>query len=349
MRMIRPTPQIWSLLAGMRFFFAFWVLSDHTYNFGPTDRAIPVFSKSGLVAVLCFLVISGFSIAHSVTTRPKGFYARRFWRIAPVNVIALCICAIGFALAGKLWANGTEIEAPGLWTWVVHALFLQSIFPPIMGAFFPSWSLSIEAVLYAIAPLLLRTRAILILISSAISCALFAAWPKLSTGYIAQAPYGYAVGAFAFAWLAGWMAYKAPRSMAMTGFFVVLGWAVINADAYGFQTTDRIAVFSTYLTWTCTVVLINFPPALSMSDRVSRILVYLGDLSFPLYLVHYPVLFLISSIVWRSYPQTNYGFVHVIVALIAADIVLRITDGKYRSTGVALIKRMVPRKQPEQS
>ena len=45
---------IWPLLAGLRFFFATWVLFDHTYNFGPADRAMPIFTKSGLVADVLF-------------------------------------------------------------------------------------------------------------------------------------------------------------------------------------------------------------------------------------------------------------------------------------------------------
>jgi hypothetical protein len=54
-----PTSEFRSLLGG--FLFGLRVLFDHTYNFGPLDRAMPVFTKSGLIAVGCFFVISGFS------------------------------------------------------------------------------------------------------------------------------------------------------------------------------------------------------------------------------------------------------------------------------------------------
>src|ERR1700733_8297278 len=82
---------IWPLLAGLRFFFAAWVLFDHTYNFGPADRAMPVFTKSGLVAVLCFFVISGFSIHYSIATKPAGYLTRRFWRIMPSQVLSVVV------------------------------------------------------------------------------------------------------------------------------------------------------------------------------------------------------------------------------------------------------------------
>src|SRR5437764_14595456 len=84
-------PHIWPLLAGLRFFFAAWVLFDHTYNFGPADRAMPIFTQSGLVAVMCFLVISGFSIHHSIVNRPEGYGASRFWRIGRINIVAVAI------------------------------------------------------------------------------------------------------------------------------------------------------------------------------------------------------------------------------------------------------------------
>ena len=54
-----PPRGFWPVLGALRFLLAMWVLFDHTYNFGPADRAIPVLTRSGLMAVMCFFVISG--------------------------------------------------------------------------------------------------------------------------------------------------------------------------------------------------------------------------------------------------------------------------------------------------
>jgi peptidoglycan/LPS O-acetylase OafA/YrhL len=92
---------IWSILGGLRFFFASWVLFAHTYNFGLHSRAMPVPSQSGLVAVVCFFAISGFSTHHSITTRPIGYYRHRFWRIFPTHITAVTL-----ALANPDYASG---------------------------------------------------------------------------------------------------------------------------------------------------------------------------------------------------------------------------------------------------
>src|SRR5216683_2604116 len=91
---------IWSILAGLRFFFATWVLFAHTYNFGLPSRAMPVPSQSGLVAVLCFFAISGFSIHHSITKQPNGYFERRFWRIFPTNFTAVTMALVAYAVLG---------------------------------------------------------------------------------------------------------------------------------------------------------------------------------------------------------------------------------------------------------
>ena len=338
--LIRPEPAFWTLLAGLRFFFAFWVLSDHTYNFGPAERAIPVLSKSGLVAVLCFLVISGFSMAQSLATKPSGFYARRFWRVVPVNLVALAICAFGFGLAGKLWVNGAEYECPNLATWIIHALFLQAIIPPIMPAFFPSWSLAIEVIYYAIAPLLLHARAAALLIASIVSCAFFVAWPSISQVYIAQAPYGYAVVAFAFAWLVGWLAYKMPGNLLLSAFATLLGWAAIFADPYGFAMTDKLSRVSNYAAWIAIVAVIVARSMVRQTTRQTTEHRKKSDLSFPLYLVHYPVLFVASTLVWRYHPGANHGIIHVLLSLAVAHATLCLTDRSYTERTVRLIASM---------
>jgi peptidoglycan/LPS O-acetylase OafA/YrhL len=99
------------ILAALRFFFAFCVLCDHTYIFGPASRAMPVLSLSGLMPVTCFLSISGFSIHHSISSQPVGYFARRFWRIVPTNIVAVAIAFFAYQYFGFL-TDGVGHQVP---------------------------------------------------------------------------------------------------------------------------------------------------------------------------------------------------------------------------------------------
>ena len=97
-----PPRGFWPVLGALRFLLAMWVLFDHTYNFGPADRAIPVLTRSGLMAVMCFFVISGFLItSHLLTRTPRtgrdfvDFWARRIRRLLPASLLVLA-ATVGF-------------------------------------------------------------------------------------------------------------------------------------------------------------------------------------------------------------------------------------------------------------
>ncbi len=77
-----PAPDSWKILGGLRFALAMIVLFGHLARFVP-DRGLinkGLLLLGGLgaaAAVFCFLVISGYSIAHSITVKPQGYFRRR--------------------------------------------------------------------------------------------------------------------------------------------------------------------------------------------------------------------------------------------------------------------------------
>jgi peptidoglycan/LPS O-acetylase OafA/YrhL len=91
----------WKVLAGLRFFLAWIVVCYHLKNFIPDygKDFLCTFGKlNGLTAVLGFLLISGYSIAHSLTKNPEGFYNRRFLRIYPLYFCAVIVSLIPFLI-----------------------------------------------------------------------------------------------------------------------------------------------------------------------------------------------------------------------------------------------------------
>ncbi len=232
-----------------------WVLFDHTCNFGPADLAIPVVTKSGLMAVICFFVISGFSIRQSIETKPTGYLRRRFWRIFPINALAVFIGWFAWSALGLSGGYGTPPFKITTRDFVGCLLLLEAFLPIMIPFFFPAWSLSLEAPYHVCAPLLQRS-------------------PFSSVHSSAEAAY---------------------------------------ADRRAMLNGGRIIPH--------------------LMARLAALLKYLGEISYPIYLLHYPVLFVLTSSVLKTYAQFNNGAVHLVVALLAAALAYQYADKPRRTFG----------------
>lgn len=331
----RVNTNIWITLAGLRFFFAAWVLFDHTYNFGPADRAMPVWTKSGLVAVMCFFVISGFSIHHSISARPEGYGWRRFWRIAPTNALAVVIGWFAWSVLHLSGGYGTPPGPVPWWKFVGSLMLLECLVPVVIPFLFPAWSLSIEALYYCLAGRLKRLPGGAITLLAVVSGILFVAWPYIQDVYIAEKTYGIAAAALVWSWLAGWLAYGSLKGRVHFALFVIIGFAAIVSQSKFFAIVDLKSALANVLAWAGTLWVIYFRPSIRFGAASEKVLLYLGELSYPLYLLHYPVLFALTSSVLLKHPGWNYGIVHVIVAMAVAAVAYHTVDRPLRG-GISL-------------
>ncbi|MFE9453884.1 acyltransferase family protein [Streptomyces sp. NPDC006739] len=152
-------------LDGLRGLAALYVLLFHCWlltfpgfpkNSGPSWLGWLMY---GRVAVVFFLVLSGFSLAISPARRGwtqksvAGFLRRRAWRILPPYWAALALSsAVAFFVV-----PASHYGPPNGRTLLVYGLVLQDVFtaPTPNGAF---WSIAVEAELYLLFPLLLFFR-----------------------------------------------------------------------------------------------------------------------------------------------------------------------------------------------
>jgi peptidoglycan/LPS O-acetylase OafA/YrhL len=312
---------LWASLSAARFLLATWVLFAHTYNFGTAARAMPVPSSNALVSVYCFLAISGFSIHHSISAQSQSYVGRRVARILPAHLASVLLAFLAYALGGAILfdGHGNPWPAPSLFEWLGCLLLLQAALPVAAAVLFPSWSLSIEVMYYGLAPLLQRTALMVPILLIVVSCAFCFLRPYISQLYIGSDTYGLSAGAMLWAWLAGWLGYSAREKLWAYVFCVGVGIFAVWID-------PLLTGLFNYACWTLVLTLLWFGDAVCIGAKTRDLAHYLGELSYPLYIIHYPLLFLLYNVALKSNSNWNWGILQVCVVGSATIIIYHFID-----------------------
>jgi peptidoglycan/LPS O-acetylase OafA/YrhL len=284
----KPTEATWAILAGCRMFLASIVVATHLqpfYNLPANSIASKINSLNAEDAVICFLLVSGFSIAHSAGSRPDQYYARRFWRIVPVYVAVMLISFLPFAVNRHHLVvapiGGLHHNLPGFYDSLkVIPTFGLLGYVATNGVV---WSLGVEVFWYALAPLLIRFKpaSLVVLLASAYCFA--NGWPSthLPSGII-----GANLILTSWAWLAGFAFYTyKDRMVGLALPFVPVYLLTHDGQKHWDLGPHLCAVFA--------VVLVVAQVIPSMPKPASKAMNIAGDISYPLYLVHTPVNWLI--------------------------------------------------------
>ncbi|MDR3707489.1 MAG: acyltransferase [Capsulimonadaceae bacterium] len=306
----KPSADQWAVLGGLRFFLAMVVMSRHATIVGkPFCPFIEQFG--GYAAVICFMVISGYSMAHSLTqdSNAARFYVRRFWRIYPVYVTSLALAVAANVL------DGFPIHVNDCINMFGELTFLQNIQTELVRLFWPSWSLGIEVWLYAMAPLFiaLRHRAYIAIIAISLVVSLAHYFLKLSEPAYVNGFWG--IGLMTAPWLSGF-AYYRMRSTCKTAPIVLLAGAAMLAFRDFDATVGR---HSMMLYIICCVVLI-LGHKIVFSASIGNFLRFIGDLSYPLYISHGIML---SQFVHAPGMAVPSAVAVAVVILLAIDYPLR--------------------------
>lgn len=276
----------WPLLALMRFFLSIVVLVSHLHLF--TDLP-PVFkiveSIGGKAAVLGFLLISGISIAVSYEKSGTGFFKRRFLRIYPLYLPAVLFTVFIQYLVGSPFNTGDDtFAAAGDLTSLGNILFLQGFAVIPMAYNQPLWSISVEVFFYLLVPLFFKLRPGVILLLILVSMFSYYSTYRYFDYYL----YGFSALIYAWPWLTGFLLIKS-KNVLLAIFLIVIGALVLS-------TNRTIAVErSSWITYTVVSlsVFLCIQVRFNLAKSIQRILNYLGELSYPIYLFHMPVLILL--------------------------------------------------------
>jgi len=302
----------WASLAFVRFGLATIVLIGHIHDFFLVKDWTRFFSLfSPQVAVFSFLLISGYSIAHSIAMKPNGFLIRRarrifsvYWPVLMLNFILMWTINEKFEMP-----NGFNVLPPTLWEGIGHLFLLQEFFVTTISSNLPLWSLSIECWYYVVAPLLIlipfRWMIGMILVSAAAYCC--------RQFYIFQGPsmFGYPMFILGWGWLLGFVYYYNKEKILIKALMFTLPlFVAVPILLRGKYPLASINIIST-------VFCISYARNFKLPLILRQIFNYLGDISFPLYVLHWPAILFSYAILKIQNPifLTLFSFLLAVLLL----------------------------------
>lgn len=290
-----PTRESWKILGGLRFVLAMIVCLGHLSRFVPGEglinRGLLRFGSLGATAaVFGFLLISGYSIAHSITISPKGYFKRRMLRIYPLYILGIGLALLPFLFVpSPVHGLGADFELPDLGTIAGNLLMLQGIIVHPISSNAPLWTLGVEVSCYLLAPLFVRApRSCLLGIIAASSLA-YAAFPQFHLGFFSQLLFGLPFLFMVWAWLTGFVLYFNRADPRYRIGVPCLGTLLFSTNRL-FMT--RFSIF----TYVASSALILFADEIELPGLVLAFLNYCGELSYPVYIFHVPVLLLCYAV-----------------------------------------------------
>lgn len=354
----------YDLLDGLRGVAAMMVLFYHVFN---DAKAFYVGAVSeffhGFLGVDFFFILSGFVMGYAYDQRWSqmslgNFVKRRLVRLHPMVIMGVLLGLVAYIIQGCVRWDGTEVATSALMITTLLALFLLPTptdmevrgFTEAFPLNGPHWSLFFEYIGSLLYALLLRklptrwlTAWVLLSILGITSFSLLSTDGGVAYGWSSE-PHNVLGGALR-------MLYAYPMGLLMARLFreykpgtlrgpVFLLCALVVILAQGLPCLGG-KVVETVFQLTC--IFVVFPLVIWYAARGTvngwkqNVVSFLGRLSYPLYAIHYPFVYL--YIVWvgrdgnayQSYSQPWVpAIVTIVVSILAATIALLCYDEPLR-------------------
>lgn len=305
----------------------------------------------GYLAVDFFFMLSGFVIGYAYDERLNGgsmttgtFFKRRLIRLHPMVIVGAVLGAGSFCVQGSQQWDGTSVPLLMVVLALCLNIFMLPVYPgaggevrgngemfPLNG---PNWSLFFEYIaniLYAVFIRRLSTawlRVLTVVCGVAVVCVLMfnlSGFHHLGMGWT-LADYGFWGGfvRLMFSFTAGMYMSRTIRPRAIRHAFWICSVLLVVVLAVPHLATEACPWLNGV--YDSVVVIVMFPIILyigasarkSASTRASN---FLGRISYPLYAIHYPIMYLFYAWLWSnslSFSQTW----HVAVAIFFGSIIL---------------------------
>ena len=308
------------------------------------------FLPGGYIGVDIFYVISGYLITSLLLRECEKadgisfarFYLRRIKRLLPASSLVLIITALvsWWVYPSILRADlGRDIAAASLYIsnyffalWQMDYQNLDAI-PPVVIHY---WSLAVEEQFYLLWPLIIyllyrfgkrRTVgigiAVITLISFLLSLYLTSVSPLWAFYSLPTRAWELGIGALVLFVPAKWRDFQGFAWLAV----IVIGYSAVRfTDATAFPGTA--ALFPVLATALTLASVKNWPKVIDTSSRLP-VIQWLGDISYPLYLWHWPVLVIPHLYLGRELSIIE-RLIAIVLTLILADLTHRFVEQPLR-------------------
>ena len=368
----------YDLLDGLRGVAALMVIWYHVFEgFAFASNSAIETLNHGYLAVDFFFILSGFVIGYAYDDRwgksltMKDFFKRRLIRLHPMVIMGAVLGAITFCIQGSVQWDGTHVAISMIMLSLLCTIFFIPAMPGVgyevrgNGEMFPlngpCWSLFFEYIgniLYALFIRRLSNKALTVfVVLLGVALAAFAVFNVSTYGNIGV---GWTLDGVNF--LGGSLRMLFPFSL---GMLMSRNFKPMKVKgAFWICTIALIALFSVpYLegleplcmngVYEAFFVIVAFPIILwigasgTTTDKQStKICKFLGDISYPVYVIHYPLMYLFYAWLIENQLYTLGETWHValcvfILSIILAYLCLKLYDEPIRKY---LAKRFLSKK-----
>lgn len=340
----------YELLDGLRGVAALLVIWYHVWEgFAFVGGGMIENFNHGYLAVDFFFMLSGFVISYAYDDRwgkmsLKGFFTRRLIRLHPMLIMGAVVGTITFLIQGSTQWDGTQTP----FGWVMLALLLTMFFIPALpgaryevrgnGEMFPlngpSWSLFFEYIgniLYALIIRKLSTRALkwwtAIL---GVALAYFAVMDVSGYGSIGI---GWTIDTVNF--LGGLVRMLFPFSLGMVlarefklikvkGAFWICSALLVILFAVPYLEGEYLnGLYEIFCIMMVFPILVWIGASGSTTDNAStKVCNFLGDISYPVYIIHYPFMYLFYYWMMQKPQCPTFGEALPVVAILIIGVIV---------------------------
>lgn len=315
----------YELLDGLRGVAALLVVFYHIFegfSFAGGGTLITVINH-GYLAVDFFFILSGFVIGYAYDDRwkknltLKGFFKRRLIRLHPMIIMGAVIGCLTFFIQGGVKWDGTQVATSAVMLALLLAMFFIPAYPGAgydvrgNGEMFslngPSWSLFFEYIgniLYALFIHRLSNKALTVLVVLlGLGLSWFALFDVVGYGMIGV---GWTLDGLnfwggmlrmLFPFTLGMLISRNFRPFKVRGAFWICSVILLVLFCVPYIGGHSPVCLNGVFEMVCIVVIFPLLVCLGASGQTTdkqstRICKFLGDISYPLYAIHYPLMYL---------------------------------------------------------
>lgn len=350
----------YDILDGLRGVAAITVVFFHVFEIFSNGDHTKQFINHGYLAVDFFFMLSGFVISYAYDNRwdkmtLKDFFVRRLVRLQPMIIIGSLIGAVLFYFQHSPDLGWGGIAETPFWKVILVMIIGMTVIPvgksldirgwnemhPLNG---PSWSLFYEYIaniFYALVLRRLSTIILVVLMVVAGGFTLHLAFTNSNGDMIGgwsiddatQLKIGFTRLAFPF--LAGIVLAKVSKLRFTNHAFLMTSIVLVALLAFP-RLGGKTELWQNAL-YECFVLMVMFPLIIWLGaggkvigEKANRLCKFLGDISYPLYITHYPIVYVFyawvvngKNTVENSWLQ---GLLTVVVSIAFAYISMKLYD-----------------------